>query len=81
MLQMESVINSLIQSPTPAETLRKVGKHKKKRNSNYVFINSKFNTRTARHFAQAPCIIDNKEVPCMLQHHYYHGSGVLMNDE
>jgi hypothetical protein len=37
-----------MQSPTSAETLRKVGMHKKQRNANYVLINSKFSTRRTK---------------------------------
>jgi hypothetical protein len=49
MLQMESVINSLMQqSPTSAETLRKIGMHNKQTSANYVFINSKFSTRRTK---------------------------------
>ena len=80
---MESVINSLIQSPTSAETLRKVGMHKKQRNANYVFINpTKFNTRrrTSRHLF--PCFIQIKRDNlhcCSIMIDSYE-SAVLMND-
>jgi predicted N-acyltransferase len=63
---MESAINYLFQSPTSAEALRKVGMLKKRKNANYVFINSKFNKSHHALCTNTLQYSDNKEVPCIV---------------